>query len=193
MGHAEHEEVVGTLGEAPDQIQLVQQAEDVADTSTWRRGVRWRTSPRRRCRSTRTADVVDALRRRFPRCGRPDHERHLLRHAEPPGRRAGHRRTVRSACWSSVRPTLRTLPGWSKWRGARGVGPSSLRTPRKSDLDWLDTCDPSIGVDRRSLGPRVARHRGRRLMLLTTLGPATVTEHRTTEETVQFSLPRQVR
>jgi len=25
------------------------------------------------------------------------------------------------------------------------------------------------------------------------LGPATVTEHRTTEETVQFSLPRQVR
>jgi hypothetical protein len=28
---------------------------------------------------------------------------------------------------------------------------------------------------------------------LATLGPTTVTEHRTTEETIQFSLPRQVR
>jgi 4-hydroxy-3-methylbut-2-enyl diphosphate reductase len=28
---------------------------------------------------------------------------------------------------------------------------------------------------------------------LMTLGPTTITEHRTTEETVQFSLPRQVR
>jgi 4-hydroxy-3-methylbut-2-en-1-yl diphosphate reductase len=28
---------------------------------------------------------------------------------------------------------------------------------------------------------------------LRTLGPTTITEHRTTEETVQFSLPRQVR
>jgi len=31
------------------------------------------------------------------------------------------------------------------------------------------------------------------VVTLRTLGPATVTEHRTVEETVQFSLPRQVR
>ena len=42
IGHAEHEEVDGTFGEAPERIRIVRSVEDV-DVLTWTRRVRWRT------------------------------------------------------------------------------------------------------------------------------------------------------
>ena len=62
IGHAGHEEVVGTMGEAPDSIVLV---ESVADVDRLELAARRssRTSRRRRCRSTRPA-------RSSPRCAR---------------------------------------------------------------------------------------------------------------------------
>ena len=53
IGHAGHEEVEGTAGEAPEHIQLVQRPEDVAEHRGPRPAPRWPGSPRRRCRSTR--------------------------------------------------------------------------------------------------------------------------------------------
>ena len=61
IGHAGHEEVEGTMGEAPEHIVLVETEADV-DRSRSRIPRRWRTSPRRRCPSTRRT-------RSSPACG----------------------------------------------------------------------------------------------------------------------------
>ena len=57
-------------------------------------------------------------------------------------------------------------------------------------LSWLDDV-ASIGVTAGASAPEALVSEV--VATLRTLGPATVTEHRTVEETVQFSLPRQVR
>ena len=87
VGHAEHEEVVGTIGEAPDRIQLVQRKEDVTDLVFGD------------ARSCGLPDADDPFDRRDGRRDRgparahspprgPDLQRHLLRHPESPGRGA---------------------------------------------------------------------------------------------------------
>ncbi|WP_190812577.1 4-hydroxy-3-methylbut-2-enyl diphosphate reductase [Saccharopolyspora pogona] len=65
IGHSGHEEVEGTLGEAPDQTVLVESVEDVGEIEV--------PDPRRVSYLTQTtlavdetADIVAALRRRFP-------------------------------------------------------------------------------------------------------------------------------
>jgi 4-hydroxy-3-methylbut-2-en-1-yl diphosphate reductase len=65
IGHAEHEEVEGTLGEAPDRTILVQSAEEVADLKI--------DDPTRVSYLTQTtlavddtAEIIKALRARFP-------------------------------------------------------------------------------------------------------------------------------
>ena len=94
IGHAGHEEVVGTMGEAPDAIVLVQTVEDVARLPE-PRSERWRTSPRRRSRSTRrpaSSPPCSTASRR----SRAPQGRHLLRDDEPPGGRQGARARGRS-------------------------------------------------------------------------------------------------
>ena len=66
IGHAGHEEVEGTMGEAPDHIVLVQTEEDVDDASRSPTSARSPTSRRRRSRSTRRTSIIARLRERFP-------------------------------------------------------------------------------------------------------------------------------
>ena len=83
IGHGGHEEVEGTMGEAPDahrprRDRGRRRTLEVADPT------RSPTSRRRRCRSTRRADHRPPARARSPR-SRAAHRRHLLRDDEPPG------------------------------------------------------------------------------------------------------------
>ena len=84
IGHEGHDEVIGTMGEAPDQMVLVETAEDVERLEV--------ADPEQ----GRLSDPDDAERRRRQRRHRrppeevpadrqPAQGRHLLRHAEPPG------------------------------------------------------------------------------------------------------------
>jgi len=57
-------------------------------------------------------------------------------------------------------------------------------------LSWLDNV-ADVGVTAGASAPEVLVSEV--VAALRSLGPATVTEHRTVEESVQFSLPRQVR
>ena len=65
IGHAGHEEVEGTMGEAPEHIVLVETEEDV-DALEVPDPSRSPTSRRRRCRSTRRARSSTACGERFP-------------------------------------------------------------------------------------------------------------------------------
>jgi 4-hydroxy-3-methylbut-2-enyl diphosphate reductase len=50
-----------------------------------------------------TMDTVRALRERFPKLQNPPSRRHLLRHAEPPGRGEDDGARAATWCWSSGR------------------------------------------------------------------------------------------
>jgi 4-hydroxy-3-methylbut-2-enyl diphosphate reductase len=65
VGHADHEEVVGTMGEAPESIALVETVKD-AESLPVDEGQRVAYLTQTTLSVDDTADVVDALRKRFP-------------------------------------------------------------------------------------------------------------------------------
>ena len=86
VGHDGHEEVEGTMGEAPERIVLVQSEQDVDELEV--------EDPERVAYITQTtlavdetSAILDRLRERFPSDRRSAHRRHLLRDHQPPGGR----------------------------------------------------------------------------------------------------------
>jgi 4-hydroxy-3-methylbut-2-enyl diphosphate reductase len=73
IGHAGHEEVVGTTGEAPDAITLVQSVEE-AEALELPRGARVAYITQTTLSVDETAEIVDVLRRRFPGIRAPQRE-----------------------------------------------------------------------------------------------------------------------
>ena len=73
IGHAGHEEVVGTMGEAPDAIVLVESVEDVGRL-TFARDARLAYVTQTTLSVDETAEVITALRRRFPEIHAPKKE-----------------------------------------------------------------------------------------------------------------------
>ena len=94
IGHEGHEEVEGTMGEAPDYIVLVETEEDVDSLEV--------ADPDRVAYISQTTLSVDEtdriirrLRERFPNDHRARSRRHLLRDYQPPARRAPDGRRMR--------------------------------------------------------------------------------------------------
>jgi 4-hydroxy-3-methylbut-2-enyl diphosphate reductase len=73
IGHAGHEEVVGTMGEAPEAIVLVQSVEE-AESLELPRGARVAYITQTTLSVDETAEIVDVLRRRFPEIRAPQRE-----------------------------------------------------------------------------------------------------------------------
>ena len=84
IGHEGHDEVIGTMGEAPEAIVLVESPEDVDR-------LEFPPTPKLAYLTQTTLSVDDAnriiarLQAALPADRRPAEGRHLLRHAEPPG------------------------------------------------------------------------------------------------------------
>jgi hypothetical protein len=120
VGHAGHEEVEGTMGEAASQIRLVSSVEDAERIVVQDPRVAYPNDPVDETRHRR--DAAPAIRRFAFRPGR-----HLLRHAESAGRgpRAG-----RSGHPGGGHATLRRI-AWSR-RLARGRARVPSMTPPRS-------------------------------------------------------------
>jgi 4-hydroxy-3-methylbut-2-enyl diphosphate reductase len=73
IGHAGHEEVVGTTGEAPDAITLVQSVED-AEALELPSGTRVAYITQTTLSVDETAEIIEVLRRRFPGIRAPQRE-----------------------------------------------------------------------------------------------------------------------
>jgi 4-hydroxy-3-methylbut-2-en-1-yl diphosphate reductase len=73
IGHAGHEEVVGTMGEAPEAIVLVESVED-AEALQLADGARVAYITQTTLSVDETAEIVDVLRRRFPDIRAPQRE-----------------------------------------------------------------------------------------------------------------------
>ena len=84
IGHRDHDEIEGTLGEAPDVTQVVSSAEEVASLQV--------PDPNRVAYLTQTTlsldearDIIHALKEKFPNIRWAALAGHLLRDGEPPG------------------------------------------------------------------------------------------------------------
>jgi len=73
IGHAGHEEVVGTMGEAPDAISLVESVDDV-ESLDWPADTPVAYITQTTLSVDETAEIIEALRRRFPGVRAPQRE-----------------------------------------------------------------------------------------------------------------------
>ena len=73
IGHAGHEEVVGTMGEAPDAIVLVESVEEV-EALTFPPGTRLAYITQTTLSVDETSEIIATLRRRFPGIHAPQRE-----------------------------------------------------------------------------------------------------------------------
>ena len=125
------------MGEAPEQMVLVETAEDVE-------------TPRGpRPEQGRLSDADDAQRRRrqhrhrgapeeVPADRQPAQGRHLLRHAEPPGGRprAGRARPTWCSCWAAR--TARTASGWPRSPTSLGIPSHLIDGVSEIRPEWFD-------------------------------------------------------
>jgi 4-hydroxy-3-methylbut-2-enyl diphosphate reductase len=188
IGHAGHEEVEGTLGEAPEQMILVESAADV-DALRVRDPARVSYLTQTTLAVDETAEVVDALHRRFPAvrgpgsgdiCYATTNRQRALRAIAA---ESGLMLVVGSANSSNSR-RLVELARRHDTPAHLIDGPADIRA------EWL------AGV--RVVGLTAGASAPPRLVdavidALGGLGAVTVTERETTRETVQFGLPPQVR
>ena len=115
VGHHDHDETVGTLGEAPDAIRLVETREDAEKITV--------PDPDRVAYLTQTTlsiddtrEILEVLKRRFPNLKAPVEAGHLLRDAEPPGRGQGDGPARRHAPGPRRARTPRTRCGCARSR-----------------------------------------------------------------------------
>ena len=96
VGHAGHDEAVGTLAVAPDAIRLVEHDDDLdaACSPTVADPTAGRGARADHARADEWAGVVDARRERVPRRVDRVAQRPLLRDHEPPGRAHRDRRSA---------------------------------------------------------------------------------------------------
>ena len=132
IGHAGHEEVVGTMGEAPDEIVLVQTLEDVAllpEPRTEKLAYITQTT----LSVDETTDIIAALQRALPDDRRAAQGRHLLRDDQPPGGRQVARARGRPRARDRLGELVQlAAPGRRDARPRRAGAPRSTTSRRSS-------------------------------------------------------------
>src|SRR5580692_3987941 len=188
IGHAGHEEVEGTLGEAPDSTVLVQTAADVAALSV--------EDPAKVAYLMQTtlaideaADVSGALREKFPQMRAPgsDDICYATTNRQAAVRAVATEDDVVLVAGSKNSSNSVRLVERSEREGT----PAHLIDGATDiDLSWL--ADASVvGLTAGASAPPAVV--SEIITALSGLGTVTVTERVTTTESVQFGLPREVR
>lgn len=188
IGHDGHEEVAGTMGEAPENVVLVETVDDVSTVDAPDPGrVSYLTQTT--LAVDETATVVDALRERFP----------ALR--EPASEDICYATTNRQRALAEVvdQVDLVLVVGSANSSNSvrlmelsrrRGKPAHLIDGPGDLDLTWLDGV-ASVGLAAGASAPPVLVDRV--IDAVSGLGPVDVREHRTARELVHFGLPSAVR
>jgi 4-hydroxy-3-methylbut-2-enyl diphosphate reductase len=188
IGHREHEEVVGTMAEVPGRIDLVERTEDIGDLALDQSApITYLTQTT--LATDETADIVDALRARYP-------------HVEgPPASDICYATQNRQDAVRALAPdcdVLLVVGSTNSSNAARlrevarrlGCRAEQLEDAGELELAWLAR-SPVIGVTAGASTPELLVEE--LIDSLRTLGPLEVTEHSVTEERTRFPLPPQVR
>jgi 4-hydroxy-3-methylbut-2-enyl diphosphate reductase len=188
VGHADHEEVEGTVGEAPDLIRVVERVEQVDDLELdTDRPVAYLTQTT--LATDETAAVVDRLRERFPRIAGPhvDDICYATQNRQDALRKLATHCEVVLVIGSANSSNTARLVEVAERAGCRA---HLVEDMAHVELGWLE------GV--RSLGVTAGASAPPELVdeVVTALGAlsgATISEDVTAEESVHFALPPQVR
>ncbi|MGW9556730.1 4-hydroxy-3-methylbut-2-enyl diphosphate reductase [Nocardiopsis sp. NPDC055551] len=188
VGHAGHEEVEGTMGEAPDRIMLVETPADVARLEVADPDkVSYLTQTT--LAADETAEVIDALRTRFPMLrglGSDD-----ICYATT-NRQEALRAIARDADLVLVVGSTNSSNSLRLVELSERVGTPAHLIDDAADIrpDWLAGVT-TIGL---TAGASAPHHLVEAVVgALSGLGPVGVSEHETTRETVRFTLPLSVR
>jgi 4-hydroxy-3-methylbut-2-enyl diphosphate reductase len=188
IGHAGHEEVEGTLGEAPSSTVLVQTAEDVAQLSV--------EDPSKIAYLMQTtlaideaADVAGALRDKFPQMRAPGSDDICY---ATTNRQAAVRAVATEADLVLVAGSANSSNSVRLVERSERAGTPAHLIDGATDIDlsWLAGVSVVGLTAGASAPPAVVSEI---IEALSGLGPVTVTERVTTTESVQFGLPREVR
>ena len=188
VGHADHEEVVGTMGEVPGRVHLVTSPDDVtrlpfaADEPV---GYLTQTT----LATDETADVVDALRNRFPLLVGPaaDDICYATQNRQDALRAIVGRCDLVLVVGSANSSNTARLVEVARRAGCRAELVDDVSALR---LDWLDGVR-TVGLTAGASAPEVLVEQ--LVDAIGLLGPLEVDQHAATVEHVRFSLPPQVR
>jgi 4-hydroxy-3-methylbut-2-en-1-yl diphosphate reductase len=188
VGHGDHEEVVGTMGEVPEAIDLVESVEDV-ERLPYAQDTPVAYLTQTTLAVDETAAVVDALRGRFDQlvgpsandiCYASQNRQDAVRSL------AGHCDLVLVVGSANSSNTAR-LVEVARREGARA---ELVEDARHLELSWLKGVSV-LGITAGASAPEFLVTE--LVEELQGLGHTEVAEHRTVEESVHFSLPLQVR
>jgi 4-hydroxy-3-methylbut-2-enyl diphosphate reductase len=188
IGHEGHEEVEGTLGEAPDSTVLVQTAADVAGLDV-ADGSKIAYLMQTTLAIDEAADVAGALRDKFPQMRAPgsDDICYATTNRQAAVRDVAHQADMVLVAGSanssnSVRLVERSV--------REGTPAHLIDGATDIDLSWLSGV-ATVGLTAGASAPPAVV--SEIIDALSGLGRVTVTERVTTTESVQFGLPREVR
>jgi 4-hydroxy-3-methylbut-2-en-1-yl diphosphate reductase len=188
IGHAGHEEVEGTLGEAPDSTVLVQTVEDVASLAP-RDSAKVAYLMQTTLAVDEAADVADALRERFPQMRAPGSDDICY---ATTNRQAAVRAVATEADLVLVAGSKNSSNSVRLVERSERAGTPAHLIDGASDIElsWLSGVSVVGLTAGASAPPAVVSEI---ISALSGLGTVTVTERVTTTESVQFGLPREVR
>jgi 4-hydroxy-3-methylbut-2-enyl diphosphate reductase len=188
IGHAGHEEVEGTLGEAPDSTVLVQTAADVAALDVGN-GAKVAYLMQTTLAIDEAADVASALRDKFPQMRAPSSDDICY---ATTNRQAAVRAVATEADMVLVAGSKNSSNSVRLVERSEREGTPAHLIDGATDIDlsWLSGVSVVGLTAGASAPPAVVSEI---IDALSGLGAVTVTERITTTESVQFGLPREVR
>jgi 4-hydroxy-3-methylbut-2-enyl diphosphate reductase len=188
IGHHGHEEIAGTLGEAPDRISLVERPEDVG-ALTFEPGAKVAYLTQTTLATDETATIVGALQDRFPDLRGPNSHDicYATQNRQDAVRALAGRCDLLLVVGSTNSSNTARLVEVARRLGCRA---ELIEDETQLRLAWFDGVS-TVGVTAGASAPEFLVQRV--VTALGHLGPVQVEEHRTTEETAHFSLPQQVR
>ncbi|MDA8309048.1 MAG: 4-hydroxy-3-methylbut-2-enyl diphosphate reductase [Actinomycetota bacterium] len=188
VGHVDHEEVVGTYGEAPGQTHVVATPEDV-DALELEAASPVAYLTQTTLATDETAQVVGALRRRFPDVVGPSSDDicYATQNRQDAVRAIARECDLLLVVGSANSSNTARLVEVARREGCRA---ELVEDAGQLRLSWLDGA-ATVGVTAGASAPESLVTE--LLQALSTLGPLDVDERRTTTETVRFALPPQVR
>ncbi len=188
VGHADHEEVVGTMGEVPGSVDLVERPDDV-DRLPYAADTPLAYLTQTTLATDETAEVLAALRERFVELVGPSANDicYASQNRQDAVRALAGRTDLTLVVGSANSSNTARLVEVARREGRRA---ELVEDASQLDLAWLSDA-AVVGI---SAGASAPESLVQELVdRLHTLGPTEVEEHRTIEESVHFSLPLQVR
>ena len=188
IGHADHEEVEGTFGEAPERIRIVSTVEDVGRLELDpARSLAYLTQTT--LAVDETAEIIEALRSRFPDVVGPNSNDicYATQNRQDAVRSIAHRCDLMLVVGSANSSNTARLVEVAQREGCRA---ELIEDSTQLELSWLMGAR-SIGITAGASVPDVLVQEV--VSSLSSLGPAHLSEERIMQETTHFALPTRVR